>query len=64
MMLTINELKSSIPDRIVDVYTEGRVTVVTFPSGRLKIMPEDRKPKVGYSLRNGGRKHNGGKKHG
>jgi hypothetical protein len=63
-MLTINELKSSIPDRIVDVYTEGRVTVVTFPSGRLKIMPEDRKPKVGYSLRNGGRKHNGGKKHG
>jgi len=63
-MITINELKSSIPDRIVDVYTEGRVTVVTFPSGRLKIMPEDRKPKVGYSLRNGGRKHNGGKKHG
>ena len=63
-MLTINEIKSSIPDRIVDVYTEGRVTVVTFPSGRLKIMPKDRKPKVGYSLRNGGRKHNGGKKNG
>ena len=63
-MLTINELKSSIPDRIVDVYTEGRVTVVTFPSGRLKIMPEDSRPKMGYSLRNGGRRHNGGKSHG
>ena len=63
-MLTINELKSSIPARIVDVYTERRVTVVTFPSGRLKIMPEDSRPKMGYSLRNGGRKNNGGKSHG
>ena len=64
MMITIKELRSSIPDRILDVYTEGRVTVITFPSGRLKIMPEDRKPKMGYSLRNGGRNHNGGKSHG
>ena len=48
-MITINELKSSIPDRILDVHTEGEVTVITFPSGRLKIMPKDRKPKVGYS---------------
>jgi hypothetical protein len=63
-MITIKELKSSIPDRILDVYTEGRVTVITFPSGRLKIMPKDRKPKIRYSLRNGGRKHNGGKKYG
>jgi hypothetical protein len=63
-MITIKELKSSIPDRILDVYTEGRVTVITFPSGRLKIMPKDRKPKIRYSLRNGGRKHNGGKKRG
>ena len=63
-MITIKELRSSIPDRILDVYTEGRVTVITFPSGRLKIMPEHRAPKMGYSLRNGGRKHNGGKKHG
>ena len=55
-MVTIKELKASIPDRILDVYTEGRVTVITFPSGRLKIMPKDRKPKMGYSLRNGGRK--------
>jgi len=63
-MITIKELRSSIPDRILDVYTEGRVTVVTFPSGRLKIMPEDSRPKMGYSLRNGGRKNNGGKSHG
>ena len=55
-MVTIKELKASIPDRILDVYTEGRVTVVTFPSGRLKIMPKNRKPQMGYSLRNGGRK--------
>ena len=63
-MITIKELKSSIPDRILDVYTEGEVTVITFPSGRLKIMPEHRAPKMGYSLRNGGRKNNGGKSHG
>ena len=63
-MITIKELKSSIPDRILDVHTEGEVTVITFPSGRLKIMPENRAPKVGYSLRNGGRKHSGGKKNG
>ena len=63
-MITIKELRSSIPDRILDVYTEGEVTVITFPSGRLKIMPEHRTPKMGYSLRNGGRKNNGGKSHG
>lgn len=63
-MITIKELRSSIPDRILDVYTEGEVTVITFPSGRLKIMPEHRAPKMGYSLRNGGRKNNGGKSHG
>ena len=63
-MITIKELRSSIPDRILDVYAEGEVTVITFPSGRLKIMPEDRKPKMGYSLRNGGHRHNGGKSHG
>ena len=63
-MITIKELKSSIPDRVLDVYTEGEVTVITFPSGRLKIMPEHRAPKMGYSLRNGGRKNNGGKSHG
>lgn len=45
-MITIKELKSSIPDLILNVYTEGRVTVVTFPSGRLKIMPDDRKPRA------------------
>ena len=56
-MMTIKELKKNIPDRIIDVYTEREVTVVTFPNGRLKIMPEHRKPKIRYSLRNGGRKH-------
>ena len=56
-MMTIKELKKNIPDRIIDVYTERDVTVVIFPNGRLKIMPEHRKPKVKYSLRNGGRKH-------
>ena len=63
-MITINELKKSIPDRMLNVHTEGQVTVITFPNGRLKIMPENRQPKIGYSLRNGGRKHNGGKKSG
>ena len=56
-MITIKELKKDMPDRIMGVHTEGEVTVVTIPNGRLKIMPEHRKPKMGYSLRNGGRKH-------
>ena len=55
-MMTLKELKKTVPDRMIDVYTEGMVTVVTIPNGRLKIMPENRKPKIGYSLRNGGRK--------
>lgn len=55
-MVTIKELKKNIPDRILDVYTEGQVTVVTIPNGRLKVMPNHRKPQMGYSLRNGGRK--------
>jgi|TARA_R100000656_G_scaffold8642_1_gene9642 hypothetical protein len=55
-MMTLKELKKTVPDRMLDVYTEGMVTVVTIPNGRLKIMPENRKPKIGYSLRNGGRK--------
>ena len=56
-MVTIKELKKSIPDRVLDVYTEGQTTVVNIPNGRVKIMAEHRKPKIGYSLRNGGRKH-------
>lgn len=56
-MMTIKDLKKNIPDRIIDVYTERDVTVVVFPNGRLKIMPKHRKPKIKYSLRNGGRKH-------
>ena len=56
-MVIIKELKKNIPDRVLDVHTEGQVTVVTFPNGRLKVMPNHRKPQMGYSLRNGGRKH-------
>ena len=47
-MVTIKELKKSIPDRVLDVYTEGQVTVVVFPNGRLKVMPNHRKPQMGY----------------
>mgnify|MGYP003138214932 CR=1 FL=1 len=43
-MVTIKELKKTLPDRIVDVYTEGQVTVVVIPNGRVKIMPDHRKP--------------------
>ena len=56
-MVTIKNLKANIPDRILDVYTEGQTTVVIIPNGRVKIMAEHRKPKIGYSLRNGGRRH-------
>ena len=55
-MITIKELQQIIPDKILKVHTEGDVTVVTIPSGRLKIMPNHKKPGFGYSLRNGGRK--------
>ena len=43
-MVTIKELKKNVPDRIIDVYTEGMVTVITIPNGRVKIMPNHRKP--------------------
>ncbi len=54
--VTVKELQKSVKDRITDVYTEGNVTVVQIPNGRVKIMPEHRRPQPGYSLRNGGRK--------
>ena len=41
-MVTIKELKNSIPDRVLDVYTEGQTTVVIIPNGRVKIMDEHR----------------------
>ena len=43
-MITINELKKTVPDLIIDVYTEGQVTVVVIPHGRIKIMPKHRRP--------------------
>ena len=49
--ITIKSLRHDIPDRILGVSVENNVTVVEYTHGRLKIMPENRKPKVGYSLR-------------
>ena len=54
--VTVKELQESVKDRITDIYTEGNVTVVQIPTGRVKIMPEHRRPQPKYSLRNGGRK--------
>ena len=44
-MMTIKDLQKAVPDLIGKIYTEGRVTVVEIPHGRIKIMPEHRKPK-------------------
>jgi len=54
--ITVKELQNNVNDRITDVYTEGDVTVVQIPNGRVKIMPENKRPQPKYSLRNGGRK--------
>jgi len=56
--ITVKELQKDVGDRITDIYTEGDVTVVQIPNGRVKIMPDDKKPEPKYSLRNGGRKTN------
>ena len=44
-MVEIKELTKNLPDRIGRVYSEGNVTVVEIPNGRLKIMPDHRKPR-------------------
>mgnify|MGYP003130905570 CR=1 FL=1 len=44
--ITVKELQKNVKDRIVDVYTQGDVTVVEIPNGRVKIMPEHKKPNV------------------
>ena len=54
--ITVKELQKNVGDRITDVYTEGDTTVVQIPNGRVKIMPNSKKPQPKYSLRNGGRK--------
>ena len=56
--ITVKELQKNVGDRVTDIYLEGDVTVVQIPNGRVKIMPENKKPKLGYSLRNGGRRTN------
>ena len=54
--ITVKELQKNVGDRITDVYTEGDITVIQIPNGRVKIMPDSKKPQPKYSLRNGGRK--------
>lgn len=44
-MITIKELNQKLPDRVGRVYFQGMVTVVEIPNGRLKIMPDHRKPR-------------------
>ncbi len=61
--ITVKELQKNVGDRITDIYTEGDITVVQIPNGRVKIMPDDKKPEPKYSLRNGGRKTNYVSKH-
>jgi len=55
---TIKQLSNNVYDRIIDVTTEGDTAVVHIPNGRVKILPEHKKIKKGYSLRNGGRDYN------
>ena len=45
-MIKVKELKKNVPDLIGKVYTQskGTVYVVEIPHGRIKIMPEHRKP--------------------
>jgi len=50
-MVEIKELTKNLPDRIGRIYIEkghnplNDVTVLEIPNGRLKIMPEHRKPR-------------------
>ena len=43
-MFTIKELQKRLPDLIGNICVENGVTVVEIPHGRIKIMPEHRKP--------------------
>jgi len=54
--ITVKELQKNVKDRITDVYTEGDVTIIQIPNGKVKIMPNNKKPQPKYSLKNGGRK--------
>ena len=44
-MFTGNWFKDNYPDLVVDAYKEGNVLVIDIPHGRIKIMPEHRKPR-------------------
>ncbi len=44
-MYTGNWFKDNYPDLVVDAYNEGNVLVIEIPHGRIKIMPEHRKPR-------------------
>ena len=52
--MTIKYIQELIPDKIRRVTVENGATVVHITSGRIKIMPKHKKPKIGYSLRHGG----------
>ena len=51
---TIKQLSNNVPDRIVDVSAEGNTAIVHIPNGRVKILPDNKKIKPGYSARHGG----------
>ena len=44
-MVTYKWFEENMPDLIVDAYKEGSVLVIDTPHGRVKIMPEHRKPR-------------------
>jgi len=52
--MTIKDIQEVIPDKIQKVTMQNGATVVHITSGRIKIMPKHKKPKIGYSLRHGG----------
>ena len=52
--MTIKDIQNVNTDKINNITVENGATVVHITSGRIKIMPSHRKPKIGYSLRHGG----------
>ena len=52
--ITVGRLKRGLPDRVTGATAEGDVAVVFIPNGRVKLLPDHKKIKPGYSLRHGG----------
>lgn len=52
--MTIKDIQNMIPDKIEGVTTENGSTVIFITNGKIKIMQNHKKPKIGYSLRHGG----------